>query len=535
MNFWRLLNARIRAGRIRVLAVMAAVAALTAAAVTGLAETMSANPLWDIPAGVGGALIAVTVAAYGQIWAATRVGRWAAGVSRQVRRSILGAYFTLEPAAMAEIDKDAALDALVAVPRGLEAQGAEAPAALQSFLSSLACIVVTLLIDPVAGAAMLLTLKLGAIAVTALIIRARGGKVAADTDDARVERAADETLRVAHRSVAAAPQETALDAAIAARRTGRARGLAWAATEGAAGAVGRPLLGALLVAVTRLAGEAPDQAAAMLLIAFLVPLDWIASVPRLASLSAATDRLAAFEAALHAAARRWPAPAGAPNGTLRSIGLQDAIFHYPALPGQPGAIIGPVSCSVAAGEILFVTGEAGAGKTSLLAMLAGLARPEAGLLLRNGDPADARRGRDPVAFVAADPALFAGMRIPAPERDLIQWLIEELDLGGLDGIGGGRIPDPAGLPVSVRPRIALLLAVASDRPLLLLDEWDMTQSVIIRERFYGAILPRLRESGRAVVVSTRDERYAHMASAAVRLRNGRQVGAAEPGGGLPPG
>jgi ABC-type siderophore export system fused ATPase/permease subunit len=529
MNFWRLLNARIRNGRARVLTVMFVVALATGAVVVGLSEQLVIDPVWEIPAGAGGALLAVTAATYGQIWASTRVGQWMAGLSRQIRRSVLLGYVALEPSAMAEIDKDAARDSLVALPRGVARLEAEVPAALQSFVTTLVCIAVALVINPVAGTALLLSLKLGAIATTALIVRARGGDAVRQAGDASVDRAMDGTLRGIRGARLAAPSassgnETALEIAVAARRSSRTRGLAWIATEGAAGAVGRPLLAALLVGATRLSGEASDQAAAMLLIAFLVPLDWIEAIPRLTVLSAAADRLAAFESALHAAVRRWPPPSAAAVGTFNSVELREAIFRYPAHPGQPGAIVGPVSCRVAPGRVLFVTGGTGSGKTSVLMMLAGLATPEGGLVLRDGSPADARRHRDLAAFVATDPVLFAGMIIPEAGRLIVQWLIEELDLGGFAAIKAGRVPDLAELPLAVRSRVSLLIAVAEDRPLLLFDEWDARQTLAMRERYYGAVLPRLREDGRAIVVATNDDRYMHLADGILRLADGRQVG-----------
>ena len=528
MNLWRLLNARIRIGRTRVLIAMWAVALATGAVVIGLSEHLTADPVWDMPAGLAGALFAITAASFGQTWASTRIGQWMAGLSRQIRRAILTSYVALEPPALAEIDKDMMRDALGAMPRGLARLGAEAPTAVQSFLTTLVCVMGTLLINPVAGAALLLSLKLGAITTTALVVRARGGSLATQIDDAGIDRAMDETFRGIRQSLLAVPasssmKKTPLDVAITARRIARTRRLAWIATEGAAAAMGRPLLAALVVGATRLSNVPADQAVAMLLIAFLVPFDWIEAIPRLTALSAAADRLATFEAALRGAAQRWAPPPTAAGREFVSLELRDAIFRYAAHPGQPGAIVGPVSCRVMPGRILFVIAGIGSGKTSVLTVLAGLAAPGGGAILRDGVLADARRNRDLAAFVTADPVLFAGMHIANVARPDVQGLIEALDLGGFDEIKAGRVPGAEHLPRSVRARIALLVAVAEDRPLVLLDEWDAGQSAAIRERYYGSILPRLRESGRAIVVATRDERYAGIADEIVRLQDGRQA------------
>ena len=511
MNLWRLLNARIRQGRVRLLAAMCAVALMTGAAVVGLAERLANNPAWQMPAGLAGVLLAMTAAGIIQFRAGTRIGQSMAGLSRQIRRVILTQYVALEPPALAEIDKDAAREALVGVPRGLADFGAEVPAAAQSYLILLACVTATLLINPVAGAALLVALKFGAITTAAFIFLGRRYNVAAQRDDADVGRAMNQTFGGIRQWHLASPgpspaRATPLEVALAARRQAQPRRLAWIATEGAAGAIGRLLLPALVAGSTRLSGEPPDQAVAMMLIALLVPGDWITAIPRLSSLSAAADRLAAFEAALQSAAQRWTAPRAVAGQTFESLELRDAIFRYPGQPGVPGAIVGPVSCRIAPGQILFVTGGIGAGKTSLLLEIVGLWSPEGGTVLRNGTPIDARRNRDLAAFVATDPVLFGGMMIPNAETQAVQSLIEDLELGGVDEIRSGRVSSVEALPRGVRARIALLIAIASDRPVIVLDEWYESQSPSVRERFYRAILPRLRDGGRAVVVATKDER-----------------------------
>ena len=532
MNLWRLFNARVRVGRARLLLVMATVAIATGAVIIGVAERLTAEPMWEIPGGVAGALLTITAASFGQTWASARIGQRMAGLARHIRRAILTRYVALEPPAFAEIDQGAAHDALAAMPRGLARLGAEAPAAVQSFLITIACIVGTLLINPVAGAALLLALKLGAVATTALVVRARGGNVATQIDAVGIGHAIDKTFQglrplLLARTIPSPTRETPLEIELKARSPARKRRLGWIATESAAGAMGRPLLAALIVGATRLSNEPADQAVAMLLIALLVPFDWVQAIPRITALSAAADRLAAFEASLQVAAQRWASPSAPPTLEFQSLEVRNAIFRYAAQPGQPGAIVGPVSCSVAPGQILLISGGLGSGKTSILKGLAGLAVPEGGSVLRDGVLADARRNRDIAAFVAAEPLLFARTAIPNIDRPDIESLIEELDLGGFKEIRAGLMPETDGLPLGVRARIALLAAIAGDRPLLLIDEWGVGQSPVLRERLYRLILPRLRASGRAIIIATRDDRFADIADQIIRLDDGQQIQAVQ--------
>ncbi len=521
MNLWRLLRARLGESRARVLGVMCLTGFGTSVVIVGLAQRAAGNPSWEMPADLGGAVVAITIIGFGQTWASARFGRMLGGLSRQVRRTLITTYVGMEPAAMAATDKDAAYDAMVSVPRGLARLGTELPATLQSLVSALGCVAISLFIDPVAGAALLLALKLGAIAMAAQVARAPVGAGIAEGDDQSINLAAEQACRgtklalLAAQSTAAAEQ---VKAAIAERHKIRRRRLAWVATSESIGGAGRLSLAVLLAAVTRLGGAPAGEAVAMMLIAFLIPLDWIAAIPQLTESSAGVDRLAAFEAALHECIRRWPVFSSEPAGdALGTWALCDAVFRYPALPGLPGAIVGPVSCQVESRRILVVTGGIGSGKTSVLSMLAGQTVPDGGQVLRNGISADVRQIRGLAAYVPADPVLFSGMPIPNIGDPDIQALTSDLELDGIPDVVAGRIPPEGALSRSVKGRIAFLIAVAARRPLIVLDEWDAWQSPAMRARYFGSILPRLRDMGLAVVLSTRDERHIGLADEILRL------------------
>jgi putative ATP-binding cassette transporter len=63
------------------------------------------------------------------------------------------------------------------------------------------------------------------------------------------------------------------------------------------------------------------------------------------------------------------------------------------------------------------------------------------------------------------------------------------------------------LSTGQRKRLALALALAEDRPIILLDEWAADQDPGTRERFYHEILPALSRAGKTIIAVTHDERY----------------------------
>jgi putative ATP-binding cassette transporter len=80
----------------------------------------------------------------------------------------------------------------------------------------------------------------------------------------------------------------------------------------------------------------------------------------------------------------------------------------------------------------------------------------------------------------------------------------------------------AAMPLSAgeRRRVALLMALLEDRPILIFDEWAADQDPRYRDLFYVEILPRIRNSGKLVVVISHDERYFHIANRVLWLERG---------------
>jgi heme exporter protein A len=166
-----------------------------------------------------------------------------------------------------------------------------------------------------------------------------------------------------------------------------------------------------------------------------------------------------------------------------------------------------VSFRLAPGGALLLTGANGAGKSSLLRLLAGLLRPAAGALLWEGADAladragHARRLRFLSPQDAVKPALTA--------RENLAFFARLHGGGGnadaaLDALG---LLPLAELPVRLlstgqRRRLALArLALAPAAPLWLLDEPTLGLDAAAVERL-GGLLARHREGGGAVVAAT---------------------------------
>lgn len=221
---------------------------------------------------------------------------------------------------------------------------------------------------------------------------------------------------------------------------------------------------------------------------------------------------------------------GEPPVRLAAIGLNGATFVYRDEAGQPGFSVGPLTARFAAGEIAFVTGGNGAGKSTMLRLLTGLLAPEAGEVTWNDQPvAPARRQghRDQFAAVFSDYHLSRRLYgLDEPDADEVVRLLDEMDLADKTVLREGRF-STVDLSSGQKKRLALLAARLERKPVLVLDELAADQDPRMRRWFYESLLPALKAEGRVVVCATHDDRWFHLADRLYVMEEGRlrEIGA----------
>lgn len=203
--------------------------------------------------------------------------------------------------------------------------------------------------------------------------------------------------------------------------------------------------------------------------------------------------------------------------------LDAAVVRFP---GRPD--IGPIDLRVHGGEIVALVGASGAGKSTVLNLLAGLRAPDAG----NATPPP--RGRVGMVFQAptlrpwsdalsevALPLEIAGAhRSQARARALV-----ELSAVGLADRAATR---PGALSGGMAMRVALARALVTEPDLLLLDEPFGALDTVTRRRLGAALHERwaARDPRPGVVFVTHDvEEAVHLAQRVVVLAqaDGRPV------------
>jgi molybdate transport system ATP-binding protein len=201
-----------------------------------------------------------------------------------------------------------------------------------------------------------------------------------------------------------------------------------------------------------------------------------------------------------------------------------------------GALALDVALEVPAGRCLALAGPSGAGKTSILRIVAGLHRPERGAVSCDGEVwLDTERGIDleperrGTGYVFQDYALFGHLRawqnVAYPLRGLPRAQRRERAHALLERFGIGALADarPRTLSGGERQRVALARALAREPRALLLDEPLSALDARTRAAASRELGGILREAGVPALLVTHDFTEAALLGDAVAVVDGGRI------------
>lgn len=190
-------------------------------------------------------------------------------------------------------------------------------------------------------------------------------------------------------------------------------------------------------------------------------------------------------------------------------------------------MVGPVNLSFRPGEIVFLVGGNGCGKSTLAKIIAGLYPPAGGEIRVDGRlVTEANRDdyRQLFSAVFSDFYLFDNfMGLSGEDLDgRAQRYLRQLHLEHKVKIAGQNLSTTS-LSQGQRKRLALLTAYLENRPFYLFDEWASDQDPQFKNIFYRQLLPDLKARGKTVLVVTHDDNYFACADRIIKLDYGQVV------------
>ena len=221
--------------------------------------------------------------------------------------------------------------------------------------------------------------------------------------------------------------------------------------------------------------------------------------------------------------RRRP---GRPGGRVESaepIALDGVRYSYKGRDGDL-FVLGPVSFRVEPGEVVFLTGGNGSGKSTLLKLLTGLYLPDAGQILSNGTVVakdNIQHYRERFSAIFSDFHLFRRLYgLLGTDEAAVTTLLRQMQLDHKVQFANNRFSNLE-LSSGQRKRLALVVSLLEDRPVLVFDELAADQDPAFRRFLYEELLPALKAEGRTVIAATHDDRYFHVADKVVKLEYGK--------------
>jgi putative ATP-binding cassette transporter len=206
----------------------------------------------------------------------------------------------------------------------------------------------------------------------------------------------------------------------------------------------------------------------------------------------------------------------------KTLELRNLVFHY----GEQGFEVGPINMTLKRGELVFLIGGNGSGKSTLAMLLTGLYRPLSGQILLDGeeiDGANMEKYRSLFSAVFTDVHLFDRLidnQGQAADPAKVQAWLARLQMQDKVKLEGNKVLNLK-LSKGQSKRLALLLATAEQRDILLLDEWAADQDPHFRRIFYRELLPWLQEMGKTVFAISHDDHYFLHADRLLEMREGK--------------
>ncbi|AKT43457.1 cyclic peptide export ABC transporter [Chondromyces crocatus] len=212
----------------------------------------------------------------------------------------------------------------------------------------------------------------------------------------------------------------------------------------------------------------------------------------------------------------WSAP-------FNSIEARAIEYRYITDDASTPFHVGPIDLTITAGEVVFIVGGNGSGKSTFLKVLTGLYQPTRGTLKVDGiqvTPENVAWFRERISAIYSDFHLFSklygllSIDEASVRRLLAQMQIEDKTTFTDQGFTNRH------LSTGQRKRLALIITLLENRPIYIFDEWAADQDPEFRKYFYDELIPMLKLQGKTVIAVSHDDRYFRCADRVITMEYG---------------
>jgi putative ATP-binding cassette transporter len=253
----------------------------------------------------------------------------------------------------------------------------------------------------------------------------------------------------------------------------------------------------------------------------------LTTIPGLSNAKVSLQRIEELGLKLESDTREQEASRATQASRWRRLELVNVTHSYKAEKDDATFILGPLNLSLDAGELVFVIGGNGSGKSTFAKIVTGLYIPEEGEIRRDGQTIDdSTRADYRQLFSAVFSDFYLFKRLPGSNGNGLdeqaKQYLSEFNLDKIVKVEGGMLSTTA-VSQGQRKRLALLGAYLEDRPFYVFDEWAADQDPLFKSIFYTQMLPELKSKGKTILVISHDDRYYDIADRIIKLDYGKCV------------
>ncbi|MDN5217510.1 cyclic peptide export ABC transporter [Fulvivirgaceae bacterium BMA12] len=212
-----------------------------------------------------------------------------------------------------------------------------------------------------------------------------------------------------------------------------------------------------------------------------------------------------------------------------NIRFEDVTFWYSNGDDDRSFALEPINIQIEKGELIFVAGGNGSGKSTFAYLLAGLYKPKSGKIFFNNQEIT-----DDLHFQYSDKmsAIFTNNHLFRENYDnlnllstnnVLKELLQMLHLTDVVRFDDKKNNLGRDFSKGQQKRLALIYALLEDKQIILLDEWAAEQDPGFRKYFYKEVLPILRRQGKTIIAITHDDDYYSCASRLIKFDYGKIV------------
>lgn len=252
-------------------------------------------------------------------------------------------------------------------------------------------------------------------------------------------------------------------------------------------------------------------------------------LPILNRVNMAIGDLISLEDEMDAAILQDPVTRNDIDMDFKLINMESVSFSYPN--GGEGFAAGPFTVQVPKGELLFIIGGNGSGKSTFLKLLTGLYYPvDGGISVDSSrvDKSNYPAYRRLFSVIFTDFYLFDKFYgVADANAEKVNYWLKKMQMERKVQYQDGGFTSTS-LSTGQRKRLAFIAAMLEDKPVLIMDEFAADQDPQFRQYFYETLLMELKAMGKTVIAVTHDDHYFHVADRVLKMDEGKLLEYSKP-------